>query len=106
MDSQFKKGVIEVCVLNELKNEKSYGYKLVQNLSQVFNIGESTIYSMLRKLTNTNYLNLYESSISDGPTRKYYTLTDEGKERLEIINKEWNDFIIKVNGLIGGNQVE
>jgi len=104
MDTQFKKGIIEVCVLNELNKEDTYGYKLVKNLSKTLEVGESTIYTMLRRLTKDPSLELYERASTDGPTRKYYTLTGVGKERLFLLKKEWESFSIKVNKLIGGKK--
>ena len=103
MDTQFKKGIIEVCVLSELDKEDLYGYKLVKNLSQTLEVGESTIYTMLRRLTKDGVLDLYEKESSDGPTRKYYTLTGSGKERKINLVNEWHSFSVKVNKLLGGN---
>ncbi len=103
MDTQFKKGIIEVCVLSELNKEDTYGYKLVKNLSKTLEVGESTIYTMLRRLTKDGVLDLYEKASSDGPTRKYYTLTGVGKERQINMVNEWHSFSVKVNKLLGGN---
>lgn len=103
MDTQFKKGIIEVCVLSELDKEDTYGYKLVKNLSQTLEVGESTIYTMLRRLTKDGILDLYEKESPDGPTRKYYTLTGNGKERKINLVNEWHSFSVKVNKLLGGN---
>ncbi len=102
MDTQFKKGVIEVCVLNEIKKADNYGYNLVKSLSRVLEIGESTIYTMLRKLTNEGNLDVYEKAGSDGPRRKYYTLTNNGEHKLFLLVNEWEVFIKKINNLIGG----
>ncbi|XMB86580.1 PadR family transcriptional regulator [Mycoplasmatota bacterium WC44] len=106
MDTQFKKGIIEVCVLNEINKEDTYGYKLVKNLSQTLEVGESTIYTMLRRLTKDGSLDLYEKESSDGPTRKYYTLTGHGKERFYTLSSEWKSFTGKVNKLLGGSMNE
>jgi PadR family transcriptional regulator PadR len=102
MDTQFKKGIIEVCVLSELDKEDTYGYKLVKNLSTTLEVGESTIYTMLRRLTKEGALDLYEKESSDGPTRKYYTLTGTGKEKKINLVNEWRSFNLKVNKLLGG----
>ncbi len=102
MDIQFKKGIIEVCVLSELDKEDTYGYKLVKNLSATLEVGESTIYTMLRRLTKEGSLDLYEKESSDGPTRKYYTLTGIGKEKKINLVSEWRSFNVKVNKLLGG----
>lgn len=103
MDTQFKKGIIEVCVLSELNKSDTYGYMLVKNLSAVLEVGESTIYTMLRRLTKDGVLDQYDKASSDGPTRKYYRLTGLGKERQMWLTKEWFIFNDKVNQLLGGN---
>jgi PadR family transcriptional regulator PadR len=102
MQSQFKKGVIELCVLNELSKEDLYGYVLVKKISVHLDVGESTIYTMLRKLTKENLLSLYEKESPDGPLRKYYQLTDDGQEKLTILLEEWNDFTVNVDKLLKG----
>lgn len=103
MDTQFKKGIIEVCVLSELDKEDTYGYKLVKNLSLTLEVGESTIYTMLRRLTKDGALDQYEKASNDGPTRKYYTLTGVGKQKKHNLVDEWHSFSVKVNKLLGGS---
>jgi PadR family transcriptional regulator, regulatory protein PadR len=103
MDTQFKKGIIEVCVLSELDKQDTYGYNLVKNLSEHLDIGESTIYTMLRRLTNDNILDQYEMQSPDGPTRKYYRLTGLGKERAQQLKTDWLKFNQKVNAILGGS---
>lgn len=103
MDTQFKKGIIEVCVLSELDKQDTYGYSLVKNLSEHLDIGESTIYTMLRRLTNDKILDQYEMQSSDGPTRKYYRLTGIGKERAQQLKSDWLKFNQKVNAILGEN---
>lgn len=103
MDTQFKKGIIEVCVLSELDKQDTYGYSLVKNLSTHLDIGESTIYTMLRRLTNDQILDQYEMQSPDGPTRKYYRLTGLGKERAQQLKHDWLKFNQKVNAILGDN---
>lgn len=103
MDTQFKKGIIEVCVLSELDKQDTYGYNLVKNLSTHLDIGESTIYTMLRRLTNDQILDQYEMQSPDGPTRKYYRLTGLGKERAQQLKQDWMKFNQKVNAILGDN---
>jgi PadR family transcriptional regulator PadR len=102
MDTQFKKGIIEVCVLSELDKEDTYGYLLVKTLSHYLEIGESTIYTMLRKLTLEGILEQYEMESADGPTRKYYRLTGKGKQRAYQLKHDWLTFNEKVNKVLGG----
>ena len=104
MDTQFKKGIIEVCVLSELDKQDTYGYLLVNTLSHHLEIGESTIYTMLRKLTLEGILDQYEMESADGPTRKYYRLTGKGKQRAHQLKTDWMTFNEKVNNVLGGQQ--
>jgi PadR family transcriptional regulator PadR len=106
MDTQFKKGIIEVCVLSELDKQDNYGYLLVKTLSTHLDIGESTIYTMLRKLTIDGILDQYEMDSADGPTRKYYRLTGKGKERAHQLKTDWFTFHQKVNQVLGGSNYE
>ncbi len=103
MKSQFKKGVIELCVLNELAKEDLYGYVLVKKISVHLDVGESTIYTMLRKLTKEELLTLYESKSPDGPIRKYYKLTQEGLTKRQFLLNEWNEFTENVDKLLKGD---
>lgn len=102
MDTQFKKGIIEVCVLAELDQGDTYGYQLVKKLSQTLEVGESTIYTILRRLTKDGVLDQYDMTSSDGPTRKYYTLTGAGKTKKMTLLNEWKQFRKKVDELLGG----
>jgi len=103
METQFKKGVIEICVLQEIKKEDTYGYSLVKKLADILDIGESTIYTMLRKLTKEGYLEVYTIPGTDGPRRKYYKISDFGRDRLYSLRYEWRDFINRVEEVIGGD---
>ena len=93
--------VLELCVLIAIDKEDTYGYKLTQELSGAFNISESTVYPVLRRLQKSNYLATYKQSIN-GRSRRYYTLTDDGKKELERQLESWSkykntvdDFIMK-----------
>lgn len=100
MNSQFKKGVIELCVLAFIEKDDCYGYQLVSSISKNIEISEGTIYPLLRRLKNDGLVNTYLKESSEGPPRKYYALTEEGKKNLSKTKKEWIDFIKGVDNII------
>ena len=97
MNTQFRKGVLEICVLTLISKKDMYGYEIVQNISKVMEVNEGTIYPILRRLTKEGYFETYILESNEGPARKYYKLTAEGKNNLNKLIKEWNDFVIAVN---------
>lgn len=103
MNIQFKKGVLELCVLSLLKRKDYYGYELVEHISNFIDISEGTIYPLLRKFRNEGYVTNYLQESQEGPPRKYYTLTDRGKEVFEDLEVEWESFIESVNNILRGD---
>ncbi len=106
MNIQFKKGVLELCVLSKLMKRDFYGYELIENISKHINISEGTIYPLLRRLRKGGYVTTYLKESSEGPPRKYYEITDEGKSTLEKLTKEWFSFSEGVNKIIKGDDDE
>lgn len=102
MKTQLKKGILEMFVLGFLKKEESYGYKIVQELSEIIEISESTLYPILRRLEAGGSISTYQEEYN-GRLRKYYRITDNGKERLVSFKKEWED-IKKVYDFILRNE--
>ncbi|AVB75635.1 PadR family transcriptional regulator [Methanococcus maripaludis] len=100
MDVQFKKGVLELCVLTLLNKRDYYGYELINEISKSISISEGTIYPLLRRLKADGLLTTYLMESSSGPPRKYYKLTEKGKEVRESQAEEWIEFSKKVNELI------
>lgn len=100
MNVQFKKGVLELCVLVMLDKKDRYGYELVQKISSQIEISEGSIYPILRRLTNEEYFTTYLQESTEGPSRKYYRLTDKGRTYLYELITEWNEFASGVNQLI------
>ena len=97
MNTQFRKGVLEICVLTLISKKDMYGYEIVQNISKVIEVNEGTIYPILRRLTKEGYFETYILESNEGPARKYYKPTAEGKNNLKKLIKEWNDFVIVVS---------
>lgn len=100
MNVQFKKGVLELCVLVLISKEDQYGYELVQSISQRIDIAEGTIYPLLRRLTKEGYFTTYLEESTEGPSRKYYSITEKGKKYMEQLVEEWTAFSKSVNDLI------
>ncbi|WP_316571377.1 PadR family transcriptional regulator [Neobacillus sp. YIM B06451] len=100
MNVQFKKGVLELCVLVLLDKQDRYGYELVQKISEQIDISEGSAYPLLRRLTKEGYFTTYLKESSEGPPRKYYKLTDNGRAYLHDLLQEWKEFSNGVNHLI------
>ena len=81
MDVQLKRGSLDACVLASLLNEDSYGYKIIQSLTGTLEISESTLYPILRRLETNECLTSY-SVEHNGRLRKFYSITEKGKERI------------------------
>lgn len=103
MNIQFKKGVLELCVLSLLQKRDFYGYELVEHISEYISISEGTIYPLLRKFRNEGYVTNYLQESQEGPPRKYYKLTPRGKEIYEQLDLEWTNFVAGVNNIIRGD---
>ena len=103
MDSQIKKGMVEVCILSLLSRGDSYGYRLIKDIEPIMTLSESTLYPVLRRLEAAGSLTVY-SVEHNSRLRKYYAITEEGRRRIAEFLAEWADvkrvydFIAEVNG--------
>ena len=100
MNVQFKKGVLNLCVLVLLDKQDQYGYELVQKISNQIAISEGSVYPLLRRLTKEGYFTTYVKESTEGPPRKYYSLTDSGRAYLHEQLVDWQHFSQGVNTLI------
>lgn len=92
MAIQLKKGTFEICLLALLANNDSYGYGLVGELNEIIEVKESTIYLILQRLERSDYLESYVKVIEDSAkARKYYRITDKGREYFETLLNEWDN---------------
>lgn len=90
MDAQLKKGVLELCLLQCLSGEPKYGYDVIQTMRGCFpDVTESTFYAVLRRLAKEGAADTFQGSESNGPVRKYYRLTESGRERLAQMAADW-----------------
>ena len=89
--TQLRKGLLELAILNSLGAAPLYGYDIVRRLADVDGlvITEGTIYPILSRLKNEQYVETYIEESPDGPARKYYRLTPRGREELRRMNQHW-----------------
>ena len=92
MDAQLRRGVLDVCVLVAIKNEDSYGYKIIKDLKPVLELSESTLYTILKRLEEGKML-IVRSVEFEGRLRKYYHITDAGHRRIEEFKEEWKELM-------------
>lgn len=92
MDVQLKRGLLDVCVLAAIKDEDSYGYKIIKDMKPYVEISESTLYPILRRLEASKLLTV-RSAEHGGRLRKYYHITELGLERIENFSREWEEMI-------------
>ena len=90
MDAQLKRGLLEVCVLTSIKNEDSYGYKIIKDMKPYLEMSESTLYTILKRLELAKMLTV-RTSEHDGRLRKYYHITNAGLGRIEDFKQEWRE---------------
>lgn len=102
MDIQFKKGVLELCILAVLRDGDRYGYDITRRLARGLDISDGAVYPVLRRLSTGGYLRYYIKESPDGPARKYYALTDEGRRLYERLLCEWRDVMRAINDIAGG----
>ena len=100
MNTQFKKGALELCVLSQLVKGDKYGYELTERISHEMSIASGTLYPILRKLKEDDYVTTYLVDSESGPARKYYQLTDKGKLYQQTVKNEWDSFIEGIRRLI------
>lgn len=92
MDAQLRRGLLDVCVLTAIKNEDSYGYKIIKDLKPVVELSESTLYTILKRLEEANML-VVRSVEFEGRLRKYYHITNLGYQRIEDFKQEWKELM-------------
>jgi PadR family transcriptional regulator PadR len=98
---QLKKGALELCVLALLARRESYAYDIASTLAAAVDMGEGTIYPLMRRMQNDGLVTTRLVESSSGPPRKYYRLTPNGRAAFAAQKREWRAFTDAVNGLVG-----
>ena len=92
MDIQLKRGLLDVCVLAAIRDEDSYGYKIIKDMKPYLELSESTLYTILKRLELANMLTV-RSAEHGGRLRKYYHITPEGVRRIEEFREDWEEIM-------------
>ena len=99
MDIQLKRGLLDVCVLAAIKNEDSYGYKIIKDVKPYVELSESTLYTILKRLEVLGMLNIYTME-HGGRLLKYYHITKLGLDRIEEFKQEWREIMSIYNFVV------
>lgn len=102
MNSQLKRGTLDLCVLSMVNRKDCYGYELVNRISECMDVTEGTIYPLLKRLKDNGNIDSYIVESKEGPPRKYYNITQKGRELKKRQEKEWHDLVNAVNLILGG----
>lgn len=92
MDIQLKRGLLDVCVLAAIKNEDSYGYKIIKDMKPYIELSESTLYTILKRLEAAKMLTV-RTAEHGGRLRKYYRITPEGLRRIGEFKEDWKEIL-------------
>ena len=92
MDIQLKRGLLDVCVLAAIKDEDSYGYKIIKDMKPYIELSESTLYTILKRLETAAMLTV-RTVEHGGRLRKYYRITPAGQRRIEEFQGEWQEMV-------------
>lgn len=103
MNFQLGSALLDACVLAILHKEDTYGYKLTQEVKDVMQVSESTLYPVLRRLTKDGLLETYDQEHM-GRNRRYYRLSDKGKAKYEEYAVDWKEFKQKIDQILERNE--
>ena len=92
MESQFRRGILDACVLAVLERGESYGYQMVKDISCFIAITESTLYPILKRLETAGLVTKC-SREHNGRLRKYYSITPQGRNRVTELLEEWEQIV-------------
>ncbi|MCR3906062.1 MAG: PadR family transcriptional regulator [Tenericutes bacterium] len=106
MNTQFKKGILEMCILSIINQRDMYGFEVIEKLANEIEVNENTVYPILRRLTGQGLFDTYIEQTNIGAPRKYYKITEVGIKRLTEYETEWRTFLKGVFKLLGGIENE
>ena len=89
--NQVRNGLLELTILNDIRNRRMYGYEIQKKFckSEGLLMSEGTIYSILRRFKKQGLVTATQTKSPDGPKRKYYRLTELGRQTLAQMNGYW-----------------
>ena len=92
MDIQLKRGLLDICVLAAIRDEESYGYRIIKDMKPYVELSESTLYPILRRLETAQMLTV-RTAEHNGRLRKYYRITEAGQRRIAEFRQEWQEIL-------------
>ncbi len=101
IEIQLKKGVLALCVLALLSKADSYAYEIASQLAKDIDMGEGTIYPLMRRMQSDGQVETYLVESQSGPPRKYYRLTQAGRDSFTAQKAEWAAFVSAVDTILG-----
>lgn len=101
IQTQLRKGILELCVLTLLSRGDAYGYEIATRLMQEVGMGEGTIYPLMRRMQDDELVSTYLVEAPSSPPRKYYRMTEQGKKTLAAQRAEWKTFMGAVEKMLG-----
>lgn len=101
IQTQLRKGILELCVLTLLSRADGYGYEIATRLMQEVGMGEGTIYPLMRRMQDDGLVSTYLVEGPGGPPRKYYRMTEAGRTTLKAQRDEWKNFLASVEKMLG-----
>ncbi len=101
-DTQLMKGTLEGCVLAIIEKGETYGYEILSELEKngFEDLGEGTLYPIITRLDKNGYISCRKAKSPLGPIRKYYTITDTGRERLEDFKDSYQKIMKSVEKIL------
>ncbi len=103
MNSQFKKGVIELIVLRLFTQKKLSTFEVLERLRDPLEVNENTVYPVIRRLHSEGYLDVEKKELPVGAPRKYFYATDKGHQYVNELQQDWRMFVSTVDQLLGDN---
>jgi PadR family transcriptional regulator PadR len=99
--------LLDALVLSVAENEDTYGYKITQEIREAMEMSESTLYPVLRRLLKNGFLDSYDREYM-GRNRRYYSVTETGREKLAEYRNDWEDYKSTIEKILlsGGGLIE
>ena len=106
--NQVRKGMLELCILNDIRNRKMYGYEIVRRLREIEGlvISEGAIYPILSRLKRQGFVETSIRESAEGPARKYYELTGQGREMVSRMNDYWRAISGVTDSIEKGQEIQ
>lgn len=102
-----RKGVLELCILSIVSQQDAYASELIEKLKEAkLIVVEGTLYPLLTRLKNDGMLSYRWEESTQGPPRKYYRITEDGQNLLDVMKSDWRDLVESVEKLLNVNGEE